>query len=89
MVAQELAMCVAQRRRNNSRRAHDASDRLGLVRTASVFVGAGRLDIVAPLSNAEAVIQLTGAEKFELYEGGHVLFLQDPRAFADPKDFLA
>jgi hypothetical protein len=44
---------------------------------------------MAPLSNAEAVIQLTGAEKFELYEGGHVSFFQDPRAFADLRDFLA
>jgi fermentation-respiration switch protein FrsA (DUF1100 family) len=70
-------------------RDHDASDRLGLVRTASVFVGAGRLDIVAPPSNAKAIIQLTGAEKFKLYEDGHLSFFQDPRAFADLKDFLA
>lgn len=79
---------IAARRQLEARSAHDVSSRLEVLRSTSVFVGVGNYDIVAPPRNAEAIARLTGATMFERYEGGHLFFFQDRRAFTDLETFL-
>jgi pimeloyl-ACP methyl ester carboxylesterase len=71
-----------------ARSRHDTAERLHRLADVAVFVGAGRYDVMAPPSNAQALALLAKAERFELYEGGHLFFFQDPRAFEDLADFL-
>ena len=82
------AASAAMMKQLRARASHDVSDRLGVLGSTPVFVGAGRYDIMAPPVNGEAIARLTGASRFELYEGGHLFFFQDPRAFTDLEEFL-
>ena len=71
-----------------ARGAHDVSQRLARLVDTPTLVGVGRFDLMAPPANAEAIASLAKADRFELYEGGHLFFFQDPRAFADLELFL-
>ena len=77
-----------QAKQRAARAAHDVASRLPVLAKTPVFVGVGRYDIMAPPANAEAIAKLTGAARFEVYEGGHLFFFQDPRAFGDLDSFL-
>ena len=71
-----------------ARSTHDVWDRLGHI-TAPTFVGAGRFDGIAPLSNSEAMAERIPNAELHVYEGGHGFFAQDASAFPDVIGFLA
>jgi 3-oxoadipate enol-lactonase len=66
----------------------DVIDRLGRV-VCPTFVAAGRYDMIAPPANAEVIAEHVPHSELRLYEGGHIFFLQDPRAIPDVMEFLA
>jgi pimeloyl-ACP methyl ester carboxylesterase len=66
---------------------HDVTDRLARI-TSPTMVVAGRYDGIAPLANSEAIVSRIQGSELRVYEGGHVFFLQDPRAIADVLEFL-
>jgi 3-oxoadipate enol-lactonase len=71
-----------------ARRRHDVWDRLSAI-TSPTFIGCGRYDGIAPPANSAAMASaIAGAELHE-YEGGHIFFVQDPRAMPDVIGFLA
>jgi 3-oxoadipate enol-lactonase len=70
-----------------ARAAHDAYSRLPRI-SIPVLVCAGRYDGVAPPANSAAIrSQIPGAE-MELFEGGHSVLMQDPRAYERIAAFL-
>ena len=81
-----------QRRRGEleqlaARRNHDVWDRLSAI-TSPTFIGCGRYDGIAPPANSAAMASaIAGAELHE-YEGGHIFFVQDPRAMPEVIEFL-
>lgn len=68
------------RRQLEARMRHDTYDRL-LNLQMPVFVCGGRYDGVAPISNLEAIHRQIPGACLELFEGGHLFFMQDPCAF--------
>jgi 3-oxoadipate enol-lactonase len=66
---------------------HDTFNRLPTLKMP-VFVVGGRYDGIAPPANLKAMADRIPEAKLELFEGGHLFFLQDPRAFERIKDFL-
>jgi 3-oxoadipate enol-lactonase len=71
-----------------ARRFHDVCDRLGAI-SCPTFVGAGRYDGIAPVANAEAIVDRVAGAQLRLYDGGHAFMAQDPAAFTDLLDFLS
>jgi pimeloyl-ACP methyl ester carboxylesterase len=71
-----------------ARRTHDVWERLGAI-SAPTFVGAGRFDGIAPLSNSEAIAQRIPNAELHVYEGGHGFFAQDASAFPEIIAFLS
>ena len=51
-------------------------------------MAAGRYDGIAPLANSEAIVSQIADSELRIYEGGHVFFVQDPRALTEILDFL-
>lgn len=70
-----------------ARGAHDVVDRLPNI-TSPTFVAAGRYDGIAPLANGEAIASRVPDSQLQVYEGGHIFFIQDQRAMPDILDFL-
>jgi len=70
-----------------ARRHHDVWDRLGRI-TCPTFVGAGRFDGIAPLSNSQAIAGRVAGATLHVYEGGHAFFAQDRRALPEIIEFL-
>lgn len=70
-----------------ARRHHDVWDRLDRIRCPTL-VAAGRWDGIAPLANSEAITARVHDAELRVYDGGHIFFLQDPKAFPDAMDFL-
>jgi 3-oxoadipate enol-lactonase len=72
----------------DARSRFDAIDRLGAI-TCPTLVAAGRYDKIAPPVNAEVIAERVPNAELRFYEGGHVFFLQDPKAVPDVMEFLA
>lgn len=53
-----------------------------------VLICGGRYDGVAPVANQEALHRQIATSRMALFEGGHLFFTQDPRAFEDIIVFL-
>ncbi len=68
------------RRQMEARALHDTYERLSTLRIP-VYVCGGRYDGIARPSNAEAMKSQIPGARLELFEGGHLFFLQDPQAF--------
>jgi pimeloyl-ACP methyl ester carboxylesterase len=66
----------------------DVLDRLAKV-SCPTFVASGKYDMIAPPANGEAIADRVPGAELRLYEGGHVFFLQDPKAIPDVMEFLA
>jgi pimeloyl-ACP methyl ester carboxylesterase len=66
----------------------DVLDRLVKV-TCPTFIAAGKYDHIAPPANAEAISARIPHAELRIYEGGHIFFLQDPKAIPDVMEFLA
>jgi 3-oxoadipate enol-lactonase len=74
-------------RQLEARRTHDATPGLaGII--APTLVCAGRYDGIAPVSNSEAIVAAIPDAVFEVFEGGHIFMLQDPRAMPRIRAFL-
>jgi 3-oxoadipate enol-lactonase len=78
--ADEPGREVGARRQLEARKGHDTYDRLPNLQMP-VFVGGGRYDGIAPVANLQAIHKQVPHAHLELFEGGHLFFLQDPRAF--------
>jgi 3-oxoadipate enol-lactonase len=70
-----------------ARRRHDTADRLGSVRCPTLVCG-GRFDGIAPLENSEFLAQAIPGARLELFDGGHIFFMQDPAALPAMLGFL-
>jgi pimeloyl-ACP methyl ester carboxylesterase len=66
----------------------DVLDRLGAI-TCPTLVAGGRYDHIAPPANSEKIAELVPHAELRFYEGGHIFFLQDPKAVPDIMEFLA
>ena len=53
-----------------------------------MLICGGRYDGVAPIANQEALHRQIATSRMALFEGGHLFFTQDPRAFEDIIVFL-
>ena len=70
-----------------ARKRHDTFDRLdGL--TMPVLLTGGRYDGIAPPENMRALCDSLPNAELRLYDGGHLFFLQDRRAYPDMIDWL-
>ena len=67
---------------------HDVLDRLARV-TAPTFVGAGAYDDIAPVANAEVIVERVPDAALHVYDGGHAFVVQDPTALPQVIEFLA
>jgi 3-oxoadipate enol-lactonase len=81
------ARAVGFRRQLAARAAHDAFAKLSQLRVP-VLVAGGRYDGVAPPANSEAIQRQIPGARIELFEGGHSVLAQDPRAFERIAAFL-
>lgn len=77
-----------ERAQMDARSRHDVVDRLGRI-TCPTLVAGGRYDGIAPVANSEAIAARVPGARLEIYEGGHMFFVQDPAALPDILDFLA
>lgn len=53
-----------------------------------VLICGGRYDGVAPVANQESLRRQIATSRLALFEGGHLFFMQDPRALEDITVFL-
>jgi pimeloyl-ACP methyl ester carboxylesterase len=70
-----------------ARAAHDVSSRLDRIACATL-VACGRYDGIAPLANGEWMAAHIPDAKLEVFEGGHMFFIQDKAAFPRVVEFL-
>jgi 3-oxoadipate enol-lactonase len=66
---------------------HDTVDRLRNMRCPTLVCG-GRYDGIAPPANSQFLAQTIPGARLQLFDGGHVFFLQDPTAFPAMLGFL-
>ena len=71
-----------------ARATHDVSSRIDRI-TCPTLVACGRYDGIAPVANSEWMAAHIPDAKLEVYEGGHMFFIQDPAAFPSVVAFLA
>ena len=93
MAARNGAERSAEQRRGEAeqlaaRRHHDVSARLSAV-GCPTLVACGRYDGIAPPANSEWIAARIAGADLRVYEGGHAFFIQDPRALADVRAFVA
>jgi len=74
-------------RQLEARALHDTYDRLSNLRMP-VYICGGRYDGIATPANLEAMQKQIPGSRLELFEGGHLFFIQDPRAFERIVAFL-
>ena len=78
---------TGERRQLEARKSHDACSRLsGLA--MPVFICGGLYDANCPVKSLNYLHGQIPHAHFELFEGGHLFFLQDPRAFKRIEAFL-
>jgi 3-oxoadipate enol-lactonase len=70
-----------------ARAGHDTCDRLETVSCPTLVCG-GRYDGIAPPANSEALAAHIPGAELELFEGGHMFFIQDRSAWPRMTEFL-
>jgi 3-oxoadipate enol-lactonase len=70
-----------------ARAGHDTCDRLDAISCPTLVCG-GRYDGIAPPANSEALAARLPNAELELYEGGHMFFIQDRAAWPRMTEFL-
>ncbi len=85
--ADEPGRQAGARRQMEARARHDTYERLPTLRMP-VYICGGRYDGIATPANLEAMHQQIPGAKLELFEGGHLFYLQDVRAFERIGAFL-
>ncbi len=78
--ASEPGRQMGARRQLEARTLHDTYERLSHLRMP-VYICGGRYDGIATPANLEAMQKQIPGSRLELFEGGHLFFIQDPRAF--------
>jgi 3-oxoadipate enol-lactonase len=78
---------IGFRRQLEARAHHDTYERLPNLRLP-VYICGGRYDGIATPANLEAIQKQIPGARLELFEGGHLFFIQDPRAFDRIAAFL-
>jgi pimeloyl-ACP methyl ester carboxylesterase len=92
MAARSSAIRPDEQRRGEAeqlaaRKHHDVFDRLGAI-ACPTLVACGSYDGIAPVANSEAIAgRIPGAE-LRVYDGGHIFFGQDAKAFPEVIEFL-
>ena len=74
-------------RQLEARTGHDTYDRLVNL-NMPVYICGGSYDSIAPPANLEAMKKQIPGAQLELFNGGHLFFIQDPRAFKRITAFL-
>jgi 3-oxoadipate enol-lactonase len=85
--ADEPGRSIGARRQLEARAHHNTYDRLPALRMP-VYLCGGRYDGIATPANLEAIQKQIPGARLELFEGGHLFFIQDPRAFDRIASFL-
>jgi 3-oxoadipate enol-lactonase len=85
--ADEPGRRIGARRQLEARTLHDTYDRLPGLRMA-VYICGGRYDGIARPANLEAMHKQIPGARLELFEGGHLFYIQDARAFERIGAFL-
>jgi 3-oxoadipate enol-lactonase len=78
---------IGVRRQLEARARHDTYERLPTLEMP-VYICGGRYDGIAPPANLEAMQKQIPGARLELFEGGHLFFIQDPRALERIVAFL-
>lgn len=78
---------MGARRQLEARALHDTYDRLPNLKMP-VYICGGRYDGISTPANFEAMQKQIPGSHLELFEGGHLFFIQDPRAFDRIVQFL-
>lgn len=77
--ANEPGRQIGARRQLEARARHDTYDRLPGLRMP-VYICGGRYDGIAPPAGFEAMQKQIPGARLELFDGGHLFFIQDPRS---------
>ena len=85
--ADEPGRQIGARCQLEARARHDSYERLCTLRMP-VYLCGGRYDGIATPTNLEAMQKQIPGAQLEFFEGGHLLFIQDPRAFERIVAFL-
>lgn len=75
------------RKQLEARKGHDTWDRLGAIACPTLVAG-GRYDGIAPPENSRRLAEAIPGAELQLYEGGHLFFVQDRSAFPAMIEFL-
>jgi len=78
--ADESGRHIGARRQLEARARHNTYERLPTLRMP-VYICGGRYDGIATPANLEAIQKQIPGARLKLFEGGHLFFIQDPRAF--------
>lgn len=78
---------IGARRQLEARREHDTWDRLAEIKAPTLCCG-GRFDGIASPANMERLAGKIPGAKLELFDGGHLFLMQDPRAWERIVAFL-
>jgi len=78
---------MGSRRQLEARSGHDTYERLSSL-NLPVYICGGKYDGVAPPANLETMQKQIPGARLELFEGGHLFFIQDKKAFAKIEAFL-
>jgi pimeloyl-ACP methyl ester carboxylesterase len=70
-----------------ARRHHDTASRLGQIGCPTLVCG-GRYDGIAPPANSEFLAGAIPGARLEIFDGGHIFFMQDASAFPSMTAFL-
>jgi 3-oxoadipate enol-lactonase len=71
-----------------ARRHHDTAARLGAIDCPTLVCG-GRYDGIAPPANSEYLAAHIPGARLEMFDGGHIFFMQDPAAMPAIIAFLS
>jgi len=85
--ANEPGRKIGAQRQLEARIGHNTYERLPNLRMP-VFICGGLYDGIAPVANLEAIHKQVPHARLELFDGGHLFFLQDPLAFRRITAFL-
>ena len=85
--ADEPGREIGARRQLEARARHDTYDRLPKLRMP-VYICGGLYDGIAKPANLKALQKQISGSRLELFEGGHLFYIQDPRAFKRITAFL-
>jgi 3-oxoadipate enol-lactonase len=70
-----------------ARSRHNVYERLSRI-DCPTLVAAGRFDGIAPMTNSVAIASRISHATLQVFEGGHMFFVQDPTAFPEIISFL-